>query len=180
MKISIIILACVVLLASSCNSTKQASTSKNKYIVIPDTEEKVLKGYIDKSVLESDTAFKWFRENMKYGTADASAVEAFKTHANAFNIIVFGGTWCHDTQAMLPVFYRLIEKSGYPESKIQLIAVDRSKIAPDDLQTSYNVTNVPTFIIIKDGKEIGRVVEYGKNGKIDKELGEIVTNAVGK
>jgi hypothetical protein len=27
---------------------------------------------------------------------------------------------------------------------------------------------------MKDGKEVGRVVEYGKYGAIDKELGEIV------
>jgi hypothetical protein len=26
---------------------------------------------------------------------------------------------------------------------------------------------------MKDGKELGRVVEYGKYGEIDKELGEI-------
>ena len=32
------------------------------------------------------------------------------------------------------------------------------------------------FIVMKDGKEIGRVVEYGKYGAIDKELGEIVKN----
>ena len=30
---------------------------------------------------------------------------------------------------------------------------------------------------MKDGKEIGRVVEYGKYGAIDKELGEIVATA---
>jgi len=33
---------------------------------------------------------------------------------------------------------------------------------------------VPTFIIVKNGREVGRVVEYGKTGNIEKELGEIV------
>ena len=177
---NILIITFTLLTFISCSSNKQAVGNKKNYIVISDDEEKVLKGYIDKSVLESDTAFKWFHENMKYGNADATAVEAFKTYGKEFEVIVFGGTWCHDTQAMLPVFYRLVEKSGYPENKIKLIAVDRSKIAPDDLQNTYNVTNVPTFIILKDGKEAGRVVEYGKEGKIDKELGEIVLKAVSK
>ncbi len=176
----IFVIAFIVLAGINCTLSKQAVGNKNNFTVIADDQEKVLKGYIDKSVLESDTAFKWFRENMKYGNADTSAIETFKTYANDFDMIVFGGTWCHDTQAMLPVFYRLIEKSGYPENKIKLIAVDRSKIAPDDLQNTYNVTNVPTFIILKEGKEVGRVVEYGKNGKIDKEMGEIVLKAVGK
>jgi len=34
---------------------------------------------------------------------------------------------------------------------------------------------VPTIIVLKDGKEIGRVVEYGKTGMFDKELGEIIS-----
>jgi hypothetical protein len=29
---------------------------------------------------------------------------------------------------------------------------------------------------MKDGKEIGRVVEYGKYGMFDKELGEIINS----
>ena len=33
---------------------------------------------------------------------------------------------------------------------------------------------VPTIIVMKNGREIGRVVEYGKYGSFDKELGEIL------
>lgn len=163
----------------ACTSGRKAVVAKAKYTVVADTETKVLKGYINRSTLAGDTAFKWFAENMKYGTADEAAVNAFKNNAADFSMVVFGGTWCHDTQNLLPVFYRLIDKSGYPENKITLIAVDRAKTAPDNLQKTYNITNVPTFIVIKNGKEVGRVVEYGKQGKMDKELGEIVTKEVG-
>ncbi len=93
-------------------------------------------------------------------------------------MVVFGGTWCHDSQNLLPVFYRLIDKSGFPDSKITLIGLDRDKTAPDNLTKTYNVTNVPTFIVMHNGKEIGRVVEYGEEGAIDKELGDIVTKAL--
>ena len=72
------------------------------------------------------------------------------------------------------------DKSGYPENKITLVAVDRAKTGPDNLHKTYNITNVPTFIVLKDGKEVGRVVEYGKEGVIDKELGEIVSLHVAK
>ena len=160
-----------------CSSARHSSASKaGKFTVVKDSADKVLKGYINRGVLERDTAFKWFAENLKYGTADANAVEAFKKNAANFSVVIFGGTWCHDTQNLLPVFYRLVDKSGYPESKVTIVAVDRAKTAPDDLQKTYNVTNVPTFIILEKGKEIGRVVEYGKEGQVDKELGEIVAN----
>ena len=90
------------------------------------------------------------------------------------------GTWCEDSKNLLPVFYRLVDKSDYPDSRITLVGVDRAKTAPKNLHTKYKITNVPTFIVIRNGKEIGRVVEYGKTGSIDKELGGIVASTMGK
>lgn len=174
----LIVAASALVFLISCTASRQAGLTHPKYTIISDTETKVLKGYINRATIESDTTFKWFAENMKYGTADAAAVEAFKNNAANFSMVIFGGTWCHDTQNLLPVFYRLVDKSGYPENKITLIAVDREKTAPADLHKTYNITNVPTFIVMKDGKEVGRVVEYGKEGQIDKELGEIVSKEV--
>jgi thiol-disulfide isomerase/thioredoxin len=138
------------------------------------TGSKVLKGLLHRSDIESDTSFKWFKENMKFGTADASAVSAFQKNASKFQMVVFGGTWCDDTQNLLPVFYRLVDKSGYPDSSITLVGVDRAKTTLYNLHNVFHITDVPTFIVMKDGKEVGRVVEYGKEGQIDKELGEIV------
>ena len=92
-----------------------------------------------------------------------------------FSVLVFGGTWCHDTQNILPAFYKLADKSNYPPNKIYLIGVDRAKTTIQQLHTKYKITNVPTFIILNNaGKEIGRVVEYGKSGMPDKDLGAIV------
>jgi hypothetical protein len=42
------------------------------------------------------------------------------------------------------------------------------------LAEALDIINVPTIIVMKNGKEIGRVVEYGKYGMFDKELGEII------
>jgi thioredoxin-related protein len=137
---------------------------------------KILRGVISRSLLEKDTAFKWFADNYKYGNPDAFAVETFAKNKDKFSIIVFGGTWCHDTQNLLPTFYKLIDKSSYPETKIFLIGVDRKKTTIKDLHTKYKITNVPTFIILdNNGKEAGRVIEYGTTGAIDKELGQIVS-----
>lgn len=134
----------------------------------------VYKGLIKRSDLEVDTAFKWFKQNMQYGTASATAINAFKKNGAKFKVVVFFGTWCEDSQNLVPVFYRLVDKSAYPDSSISLIGVDRAKTTLGNLDKAFKITNVPTFIVMKDGKEVGRVVEYGKYGEIDKELGEIV------
>jgi thiol-disulfide isomerase/thioredoxin len=140
----------------------------------PENNSKVLKGLLLRSDIQNDTSFKWFNDNMKFGQANAAAVDAFKKHINDFQLVVFAGTWCEDTQNLLPVFYRLIDKSGFPESSITLIGVDRPKTTLHNLHNAFHATRTPTFIVMKDGKEIGRVEEYGKYGQIDKELGEIV------
>ncbi|MDB5190644.1 MAG: thioredoxin family protein [Segetibacter sp.] len=168
-----ILIAVITFSLFSCTIGRIANTSL-PYELVKDDETKVYKGTITRDLIENDTTFRWFNENMNYGQADSAAVEAFKNKAGMFKMVVFGGTWCHDTQNLLPVFYRLIDKSAYPNANITLIGVDRAKTAPNDLHKTYNIINVPTFIVLQDGKEVGRVVEYGKQGAIDKELGEIV------
>jgi len=164
-----------ILLLFSVIMFSQLNAQNHTYEMIKDDETKVLKGILHRSDIETDTSFKWFQQNYKLGTANAAAVESFKSKANRFQVVVFGGTWCHDTQNLLPVFFRLADKAGIQENNISLIGVDRAKTTTGNLEKVFNVVNVPTFIVMQDGKEIGRVVEYGKEGEIDKELGEIVS-----
>lgn len=163
--------------AGSCTAQKAVITAdaSHPYEVIYNGHEKILKGLLKRSDIESDTSFKWFQEHYKLGKINSEATEAFKKNGSKFNIVIFGGTWCEDTQNLLPVFFRLADESGYSEKNISLIGVDREKATLDNLDKAFHITNVPTFIVMKDGKEIGRVVEYGKYGMIDKELGEIVS-----
>lgn len=156
----------------SCSSTK--IPAKNDYVVVPDDRSKIVSGIINRSILENDTAFAWFKENMKWGEADASAIEAIKKNASKFSFVVVAGTWCHDSNNLLPKFYRLLDKSGFPETKVLLIAVDRTKHAYKQFEKNYGITNTPTFIVMQKGKEVGRVTEYGKTGEFEKELGEII------
>ena len=156
----------------SCSSLHKLS--KIDYSVVPDDRAKILKGSINRSLIENDSSFAWFKENMKLGQADEAAVAAFKQKGNQFKLIIFGGTWCEDTQNILPKIYRVADQSGYPEKNILLIGVDRKKQTIHDLHLIYKISNVPTIIVLKDGKEIGRVVEYGKSGSPEKDLAEIV------
>ena len=167
-----VILFSGILLLASCGSAHKSM--KVNYQVLKDKDHKMLVGVVNRSLIANDTAFGWFNENSKYGQPDPIAVSVFQLEKNKFTMVVFGGTWCEDTQNLLPKFYQLVNASGYPESRISLIAVDRKKQTINNLNKQYNITNVPTFIVLKDGKEVGRVVEYGTEGDITKELGKIV------
>ncbi len=150
-----------------------AAFSQSQYEVTMDGPDKILKGVISRELIQKDSTFKWFAQNQQGYVPNADAVNALKADASNLHFIVFGGTWCGDTKYILPKFYSLTDAAAVPSKNISLIGVDRSKKTLGYLAESLNVTNVPTIIVLKDGKEIGRVVEYGKTGQWDKELGEI-------
>lgn len=142
----------------------------------PDTkhpELKVMRGSISKQVLINDTSFTWYAANQKYYYPDSALINTFKNNSNLY-FIVFGGTWCEDTQVIIPKFFKLQEMSGLPEDHIAIFGVNREYKSLGYVAEAMAVKNVPTIIVMKDGKELGRVVEYGKTGMWDKELAEII------
>ena len=135
---------------------------------------KVIKGFMSKNVLATDTAFSWFNQNKNSYTPDQNALEALKAKKDSLNIIAFGGTWCDDTKQLLPQFYSLFDAAGLDENRITLLGVDRNKKSTQNLSEAFNITLVPTIIVMKNGKEVARIVEYGKIGSPVKELGQII------
>jgi hypothetical protein len=76
---------------------------------------------------------------------------------------------------ILPQFFNAADAAGFPDTRLTLLGCDREKKTIQHLSEVFNVTHVPTFIVMKDGKELGRVVEYGKYGMPMKELAEIIS-----
>lgn len=151
-----------------------STAHKTGYTVIPDEKTKVLKGEINENILLKDTAFPWYKENLRNVNVKQSAINQVSAKKEGVTFLVFGGTWCEDTQNLLPIFFTLMHKAGVNDSQITLMGVDRKKKTINDLHTKYQITNVPTFIAIKNGKELGRVVEYGKTGSIDTEIANLL------
>jgi thiol-disulfide isomerase/thioredoxin len=158
---------------SLTNAFSQAAT--NLYEIVPDSaEKKYLKGFISKDQITHDVDFGWYQQNLKYAKPNKEYVEIIKPRAYDFQIMIFLGTWCHDSQQILPKYFALLEAAEFPDHRMTLIACDRQKVAPANINRPLNVNNVPTLIVLKDGKEVGRIVEFGASGLVDKELAEIV------
>lgn len=163
-----------ILLLISFALTGLVAFSQAQYEITVEGPDKILKGVISRDILQRDSTFKWYAQSLQGYVPNADAVAALKAKSN-LHFIVFGGTWCDDTKNILPKFFSLVDAAAIPANNISLIGVDRSKKTLGNLAESLNVINVPTVIVLKDGKEVGRVVEYGKTGQWDKEIGEIAT-----
>jgi thiol-disulfide isomerase/thioredoxin len=135
---------------------------------------KIVKGFLTKQELATDSSFMWFAENQKGYTPNQNALQLLRANKDSVNIVAFGGTWCGDTKYILPKFFVLADAAGLSPDRITLIGVDRSKKTIQHLSEAFGITNVPTLIVMKNGKEVGRVVEYGHTGLFDKDLAEIL------
>ncbi|MEO7445048.1 MAG: thioredoxin family protein [Ferruginibacter sp.] len=134
----------------------------------------ILNGIVTKYLLANDSSFRWYKTNQTGYTPSANVLNAMATAKDKYQFVVFGGTWCSDTQFILPKFFALQEKSGYPDAGISFFAVDREKHTVGNIDAAFQVKNVPTIIVMKNGQEVGRVVEYGKTGKWDEELAALI------
>ena len=136
---------------------------------------KVMVGFISKQELASDTAFTWFAQNQQGYKPDQNALQLLKANRDSINVIAFGGTWCDDTKYILPKFFMLADAAGLSEDHVTVVGVDHSKKTIQHLSEAFGITNVPTLIVMRNGKELGRVVEYGHTGLFDKDLAEILS-----
>jgi thiol-disulfide isomerase/thioredoxin len=142
---------------------------------INDRKETVLNGIITKYAIANNYVLKtWYTANQNNYKPDAAVVSAMEAAKGKVQYVIFGGTWCEDTQFILPKFFKLQEQAGIADNTISFYGVDRAKKTLGNLTDAFKITNVPTIIVMKDGKEVGRVVEYGKTGKWDVELAELV------
>ena len=170
----------IILLLLSVLSLSTKLSAQVEYEITKDTEQphgKILRGTIDKHLLQNDSTFKWYTSSQKIYTPDSTILNTLKKAKTAnLQLVIFGGTWCEDTQFILPKFFKLQEMSGLPDANITLFGVNRSKVSLGHIAEAFGIEYVPTIIVMKAGKELGRVVEYGKTGKWDKELADIISS----
>ena len=117
----------------------------------------------------------WYvQEHDEYAVDEKAIAELRKKKINSYNITVFLGTWCEDSHRDFPRLMKILEQVKYPENKLTIIAVNRKKESPTGDEGLYNIQKVPTIIVQKYGKEIGRIVEMPTTGYIERDLVDIL------
>jgi thiol-disulfide isomerase/thioredoxin len=108
---------------------------------------------------------------------DLAVAAALRRVPPGARIEVIFGTWCGDSKRELSRFWKALDvATGAPPFEIHYVGVDRTKREPADLLAGRNLLYVPTFVVYRDGAEVGRVVESAPAG-IEKELLDLLTGA---
>lgn len=80
-------------------------------------------------------------------------------------LIDFWASWCGPCRMMAPVVDAIAEEMG-DTVKVCKINIDEEQT----LAVKYNVMSIPTFVVIKDGKEVGRTIGVQDKEDIKKIL----------
>ncbi|WP_170827502.1 thioredoxin family protein [Roseivirga sp. 4D4] len=121
--------------------------------------DKILNGPISKEGLQKLPYKVWFNTNYKTYIVDTETLKNIKRRQlKGLRILVFMGTWCHDSNREIPRLMRVCEELGIYD-QLELYGVDVNKKSRLGKEKDYNVRKTPTIIFMRDGVEIARILE---------------------
>ena len=147
--------------ATNCGGSPQTETVASKPEPAAQEEQSdMLVGKIEHEDLQQAAFSGWYDPMYKSFKPNDKALKTIKDNINDYDILMFMGTWCADSQREVPKLYKILELSDYDLERMEVRAVTEEKTLPDDGQKEFDVIYVPTIIFYKDGEEAGRFVEY--------------------
>jgi hypothetical protein len=105
----------------------------------------------------------WQRYTDSTYTPEAQHLERLRTSLKSSPTPTFrliAGTWCGDSRDELPRLFSLFERLGINADAVELWGVDRRKHQPEAVCKENALEYVPTLIVLRNAKEVGRITEH--------------------
>lgn len=147
------------------DAPEEAATCHNEYpLVIPT-------GKLNPEELVAEQ--EEFRRYYQSYQVDIDTVTPLRQLSVPTEVVAIIASWCPDCHRETPRFMRIIEAVDNPNINVTYIAVDRNKHDEDGLAAQYEFSRIPTFIVMKNGLEVGRIVERPTRS-LEQDLVEIL------
>ena len=118
-----------------------------------------------------------FVEAQATAIIDSAAAHELAAAPPGAALKVYLGTWCSDSRREVGRFWRVLDElAEVVPFTIEYVGVDRSKLEPASLLAGADVSHVPTFVVVRDGVECGRVVEKAPH-TIERDLADLLSGA---
>lgn len=95
---------------------------------------------------------------------DRQAAQALASVPEGARVIAYLGTWCSDSRREVSRLWRVLDEIGFEAGsgtpfELVYVGVDRDKQEPGGRAIAAGVRYVPTFVVQRQGGEVGRIVE---------------------
>ena len=117
-------------------------------------------GEFSRNQLENSNHNGWFVENYNAYPLNETLVSRIDSLFNDVEVTIYMGTWCEDSQREVPAFFKIIDVLEANDQVQRMVGLNEDKISHDGSAEQAGITNVPTFVFSKDGREINRIVEF--------------------
>jgi thiol-disulfide isomerase/thioredoxin len=115
-----------------------------------------------------------FNHNFGEYVPKPDAIKVIHDCSTSLEVKIFFGDWCIDSKKQVPAFLKTLELAGNNKIRVTYINVNRDKKEPADILAGWNITTVPTFIVLVNDKEIARIAETPKTS-MDADFAEILS-----
>jgi hypothetical protein len=115
----------------------------------------------------------WHAVMMNY-QPNSEAVARIKANEQEATITVAFGTWCPDSKNYVPRLLKALESAGNAHLHLKLIGIDNQFREPVASVQPLRIINVPTIIVERGGREIGRIIETPASPSIEEDLAAIL------
>lgn len=119
----------------------------------------------------------WFATGYNEYDVDMGIVNRLKTQVEDLTMKIFLGTWCPDSQREVPRYFKILDELGIKDENVIMVSLDYEaddyKQSPGHEETGMQIHRVPTFIVMRHGKELSRIVEFPKE-TLEQDLMKII------
>jgi hypothetical protein len=102
----------------------------------------------------------------------AAIRSSFDSSRHSILMIVKPTCSCQKTQQTMPQVLKVLDAAGVPHSKIDIWITDSRLAGFDEIKATHQpaITDAPTFIVMKDGVEKGRIEDNPETGVTVEEM----------
>jgi thiol-disulfide isomerase/thioredoxin len=115
-----------------------------------------------------------WRSVMNNYEPNAQAVIAIESNDNDTTVTLALGTWCPDSKNYIPRLIKALRAAGNDKIQVKLVGIDNQFREPVTTVQPRRITNVPTVIVERGGREIGRIVETPGAPTMEEDLASIL------
>lgn len=124
----------------------------------------MLEGCCTREALLQEPFASWFVPNYNSYKVDSLTAVQLKPYIANKTFVLFLGTWCGDSKREVPRLYKIFDYCGIQPEQIKLVMVSNHdtayKKSPTHEEQGKNILRVPTLLVLENGNEISRFVEY--------------------